>query len=71
MDDHIPSHLLKFTEDYYSDEDLEKQLENAMFKHEMTKKHPPLNRSIRRKIKAEIGNKIKRNDLANKCKLEF
>lgn len=31
MDDHIPSHLLKFTEDYYSDEDLEKQLENAMF----------------------------------------
>ena len=53
MDDYIPSHLLKFTEDYYSDEDLEKQLENAMFEHEMIKKHPPLNRSIRRKIKAE------------------
>lgn len=52
MDDHIPSHLLKFTEDYYSDEDLENN-RNAMFEHEMIKKHPPLNRSIRRKIKAE------------------
>lgn len=53
MDDHIPSQLLKFVEDYYSDENLEKQLENAMFQREMVKKRPSLNRSIRRKIKAE------------------
>lgn len=60
MDDHIPSHLLKFTEDYYSDEDLEKQLENAMFECEMISKHPPLNRAARRRIKAQNRKQNKR-----------
>lgn len=60
MDDHIPSHLLKFTEDYYSDESFEKQLQNAMFEREMISKHPPLNRAARRRIKAQNRKQNKR-----------
>lgn len=60
MDDHIPSHLLKFIEDYYPDESFEKQLQNAMFEREMISKHPPLNRSARRRIKAQNRKQNKR-----------